>query len=206
MARTDFPDDGTSAGGDNDTYTYDDTITEMSRSKKANPILKRLFASCEDDALGSVHRAWAVTVIFMVMFFVVSIIEATKLQEAGSNASFALEIAAYWSAAPTSYPCDHWDLHPQTVFDGIHGGLLPGGGGRRFATESAAIRVILPLPARKRHVQSHLRGFGPGVVHGTDVLLFDIGTFPASHYCEVTGHSTSEGEARGRERHIDVTQ
>mmetsp|Transcript_43762 Transcript_43762/g.93054 ORF Transcript_43762/g.93054 Transcript_43762/m.93054 type:complete len:185 (+) Transcript_43762:194-748(+) len=98
MARTDFPDDGTSAGGDNDTYTYDDTITEMSRSKKANPILKRLFASCEDDALGSVHRAWAVTVIFMVMFFVVSIIEATKLQEAGSNASFALEIAAYWSA------------------------------------------------------------------------------------------------------------
>ncbi|KAL7551310.1 hypothetical protein ACHAWF_014498 [Thalassiosira exigua] len=97
MARTEYPDDGTSAGGD-DTYTYDDTVTETSRQKKGNPVLKRLFASCEDDALGSVHRAWAVTVLFMVVFFIVSCIEATKLQEVGSGASLALEIAAYWSA------------------------------------------------------------------------------------------------------------
>mmetsp|Transcript_10391 Transcript_10391/g.18757 ORF Transcript_10391/g.18757 Transcript_10391/m.18757 type:complete len:187 (+) Transcript_10391:146-706(+) len=100
MARADFPDDGTSAGGD-DTYTYDDTVgtdAEMTAQKKGNPILKRLFASCEDDALGSVHRAWAVTVLFMVIFLVVSCIEATKLQEDDSNASLALEIAAYWSA------------------------------------------------------------------------------------------------------------
>ncbi|KAL7529821.1 hypothetical protein ACHAXR_007173 [Thalassiosira sp. AJA248-18] len=98
MARSDFPDDGTSAGGD-DAYTYDDTITETGRpQKKGNPILRKLFASCEDDALGSVHRAWAVTVLFMVIFFVVSCIEATKLQEMASGAGLALEIAAYWSA------------------------------------------------------------------------------------------------------------
>mmetsp|Transcript_3089 Transcript_3089/g.6791 ORF Transcript_3089/g.6791 Transcript_3089/m.6791 type:complete len:183 (-) Transcript_3089:452-1000(-) len=95
-----FPsDDGTSAGGDGDTYTYDDTATEMTPGKKkSNPILGRLFSSCEDDALGSVHRAWAVTVLFMVVFFVVSIVEATKLQDVGTGASLALEIASYWSA------------------------------------------------------------------------------------------------------------
>eukprot|EP00580_Thalassiosira_gravida_P020050 CAMPEP_0201670588 /NCGR_PEP_ID=MMETSP0494-20130426/27217_1 /ASSEMBLY_ACC=CAM_ASM_000839 /TAXON_ID=420259 /ORGANISM="Thalassiosira gravida, Strain GMp14c1" /LENGTH=192 /DNA_ID=CAMNT_0048151683 /DNA_START=11 /DNA_END=589 /DNA_ORIENTATION=- len=106
MARTaDFTDDGTSVGaGDNDTYTYDnDTLTEMSRAtnnnSKGNPILIKLFSSCEDDALGSVHRAWAVTVLFMVVFFIVSCIEATKLhEEYGSSASYALQIAAYWSA------------------------------------------------------------------------------------------------------------
>lgn len=71
-------DDTTSAGGD-DTYmgdTYDDTITtDLRPKKKDNPILKKLFATCEDDALGSVHRAWAVTVLFMIVFFIVAIIE-----------------------------------------------------------------------------------------------------------------------------------
>lgn len=70
-------DDTTSAGGD-DKYmgdTYDDTITTDLRPKKYNPILKKMFATCEDDALGSVHRAWAVTVLFMIVFFIVAIIE-----------------------------------------------------------------------------------------------------------------------------------
>ena len=85
--NTDLPDDGTSAGGD-DTYTYDDTmITDEGRGggggkipkKGKNPVLRKLFMSCEDDALGSVHRAWAVTVLFMLVFFVVSIIEGEGL-------------------------------------------------------------------------------------------------------------------------------
>ncbi|KAL9183136.1 hypothetical protein ACHAXT_004923 [Thalassiosira profunda] len=100
MARSEYQDDGTSAGGD-DTYTrdtYDDTLTEASRPKKGNPMLRKLFASCEDDAMGSVHRAWAVTVLFMFIFFIVACIEASKLQEAGTGAATALEIASYWSA------------------------------------------------------------------------------------------------------------
>ncbi len=54
------------------TYNGNSTVTS---GKKENPILKRLFATCEQDALGSVHRAWAVTVLFMVLFFIVAIIE-----------------------------------------------------------------------------------------------------------------------------------
>lgn len=60
-----------------DTYasTYAGNSTVTSARNKDNPILKRLFATCEQDALGSVHRAWAVTVLFMVLFFIVAIIE-----------------------------------------------------------------------------------------------------------------------------------
>lgn len=47
--------------------------------KKQNAILKKIFSSCENDALGSVHRAWAVTVLFMVVFFIVAIIEGESL-------------------------------------------------------------------------------------------------------------------------------
>ena len=83
-------DDGTSVG-DN---TYDDDVTIPppggGRSKSGGggggsrgrgggyggiPALGRLFASCEVDPLGSVHRAWAVTVLLMTIFFVVSIVE-----------------------------------------------------------------------------------------------------------------------------------
>ena len=70
---------------DDTTYadeTVDDTYAStnygnstVTSGKKENPILKKCFVSCESDALGSVHRAWAVTVLFMVLFFIVAIIE-----------------------------------------------------------------------------------------------------------------------------------
>ena len=70
---------------DDTTYadeTVDDTYAStnygnstVTSGNKENPILKKCFVSCESDALGSVHRAWAVTVLFMVMFFIVAIIE-----------------------------------------------------------------------------------------------------------------------------------
>lgn len=84
MARGEPLDDGTAGGsttlGDDtyaDTYadTYDDTAVDTPGKRKGNPLLKKLFASCEEDALGSVHRAWAVTVLFMTMFFITAIIE-----------------------------------------------------------------------------------------------------------------------------------
>lgn len=46
-----------------------------SHNSSSIPILNRLFVGFEDDAPGSVHRAWAVTVLFMVIFFTVSIAE-----------------------------------------------------------------------------------------------------------------------------------
>jgi hypothetical protein len=59
--------------------TYGNTSTINGGGKKANPILKRLFQTCESDALGSVHRAWAVTVLFMIIFFIVAIIEGERV-------------------------------------------------------------------------------------------------------------------------------
>ena len=80
------------AAVDDETYadeTVDDTYASTNygnstvggtvSGKKQNPILKKIFSSCENDALGSVHRAWAVTVLFMVLFFIVAIIEGESL-------------------------------------------------------------------------------------------------------------------------------
>ena len=68
-------DESTVGGESSVPYTYDETTLGTERTRKSNPILTKLFAPCEDDALGSVHRAWAVTVLFMVIFFVVSVFE-----------------------------------------------------------------------------------------------------------------------------------
>ena len=43
--------------------------------RRGKPVLQRLFASCDGDAVGTVHRAWAVTVLVMVVFFAVSVME-----------------------------------------------------------------------------------------------------------------------------------
>ncbi|KAL3780193.1 hypothetical protein ACHAW5_010278 [Stephanodiscus triporus] len=116
-----IPDDGTSAvwsaADDIDENTYDDAGEEergagggrrrssLSSSSggggggRSTPALGVLFASCDEDALGSVHRAWAATVLLMAAFFAASIVEATKLHESGTGASIALSMASCWSAA-----------------------------------------------------------------------------------------------------------
>ena len=81
MAGPPLVEDDTTYNGDNtvdDTYAstqYTSSTHNPNVGKKQNPILSKLFMTCENDALGSVHRAWAVTVLFMVVFFIVAIIE-----------------------------------------------------------------------------------------------------------------------------------
>ena len=41
----------------------------------AEGILGRMYSSCEGNPLGAVHRAWGVSLIFIVIFFVVAIAE-----------------------------------------------------------------------------------------------------------------------------------
>lgn len=42
----------------------------------ATRILDRVFSSCDDDPKGSVHRAWGVSLIFVVLYFIVSVMES----------------------------------------------------------------------------------------------------------------------------------
>lgn len=39
-------------------------------------VLSKVFASCAGDPKGSVHRAWGVSLIFLVVYFVLSIFES----------------------------------------------------------------------------------------------------------------------------------
>lgn len=45
-------------------------------------ILTKMFTSCASDPKGSVHRAWGISLIFVVFYFVVSIIESKWLKGA----------------------------------------------------------------------------------------------------------------------------
>ena len=42
-----------------------------------NAFLSRVFAVFDDDPKGAVHRAWGITLLFMIAFFVISVIEST---------------------------------------------------------------------------------------------------------------------------------
>ena len=43
---------------------------------KKNNILNKLFSSCSPDPRGSVHRAWGISLLFVVMYFALSIFES----------------------------------------------------------------------------------------------------------------------------------
>jgi hypothetical protein len=59
-------------GGDDET-----TSTYLDRGvESANGFLTKMFSSCSEDPKGSVHRAWGISLIFVVVFFIVSVIES----------------------------------------------------------------------------------------------------------------------------------
>jgi hypothetical protein len=47
---------------------------------KKNNILTKLFSSCSPDPRGSVHRAWGISLLFVVMYFALSIFESKLLR------------------------------------------------------------------------------------------------------------------------------
>ena len=45
-------------------------------TEKKNGILNKLFSSCAPDPRGSVHRAWGISLLFVVLYFSLSIYES----------------------------------------------------------------------------------------------------------------------------------
>ena len=63
-----------------DDATYDDaTYDEQTQVDyirgKGHGILSKMFSSCAEDPQGSVHRAWGITLLFIVIFFVMAFVE-----------------------------------------------------------------------------------------------------------------------------------
>jgi hypothetical protein len=42
----------------------------------ADGILTKAFSSCSEDPKGSIHRAWGVSLIFVIIYFVFSVVES----------------------------------------------------------------------------------------------------------------------------------
>jgi len=66
-------DDDDAMANDNDNYNNDYYERATTR---ANGLLSKLFVSCSSDPRGSVHRAWGVSLIFVILYFVVSVFES----------------------------------------------------------------------------------------------------------------------------------
>lgn len=64
-------------GSGNDNADGGESVYERSYAA-ANGCLSKVFDSCSDDPRGSVHRAWGVSLIFILVFFVLSIVESTS--------------------------------------------------------------------------------------------------------------------------------
>ncbi len=45
----------------------------------ADGVLTKVFTSCAADPRGSVHRAWGVSLIFIIVYFSLSIVEGTSV-------------------------------------------------------------------------------------------------------------------------------
>ncbi|KAL3805316.1 hypothetical protein HJC23_009023 [Cyclotella cryptica] len=92
MAPSRDIDDATSAA------TSVGEVSALEDRQEQDQMLTRVFQSCEKDPLGSVHRAWAASVLFMLLFFIFAIIEANKLRE-DVTSTVTLQVAAYYTAA-----------------------------------------------------------------------------------------------------------
>lgn len=61
-------------------HAIDDDMSETSPVPRSmstfKKVLSRMFGSCASDPKGSVHRAWGISLLFVVLYFVVAVIES----------------------------------------------------------------------------------------------------------------------------------
>jgi hypothetical protein len=74
----------------------------VSTSPRGGGPLAFLFRSCNPDPKGSVHRAWSVTMLLTLIFFILAIIEGKPIFFA-DHVSTELIIANTLSLPPTTY-------------------------------------------------------------------------------------------------------
>jgi hypothetical protein len=53
------------------------SATSASLLHRAHGVLGWLFGSCAADPKGSIHRAWGISLIFVLLYFVLSVVEST---------------------------------------------------------------------------------------------------------------------------------
>lgn len=56
--------------------SHDDIPDDEDEESDKESLLSKLFSSCSDDPKGSVHRAWGVSLIFLVVYFILSVFES----------------------------------------------------------------------------------------------------------------------------------
>ena len=70
-----------------------------------NSILNRVFQSCADDPESSIHRAWGLTLIFLLVFFIVTVIESKLFLFGRSMLFFSLSNSSQREKKLALYTC-----------------------------------------------------------------------------------------------------
>eukprot|EP00934_Nitzschia_sp_Nitz4_P005091 Nitzschia sp. Nitz4//scaffold139_size61406//40510//41157//NITZ4_006461-RA/size61406-snap-gene-0.5-mRNA-1//1//CDS//3329535855//5081//frame0 len=63
--------------------------------RSSHGLLGQIFGSCAEDPKTSVHRAWGISLLFVLFYFVLTIVEMVKLKQ--NDGSFALMLASMWT-------------------------------------------------------------------------------------------------------------
>ena len=49
---------------------------ERPTRSRASLLLEKIFRSCDEDPKGSVHKAWGLSLIFVFVYFIISVVES----------------------------------------------------------------------------------------------------------------------------------
>lgn len=63
----------------NNSNNMEDSYYFEREMNEASNVMDRIFSSCSDDPKGSVHRAWGISLLFVIVYFTLSIVESKLL-------------------------------------------------------------------------------------------------------------------------------
>lgn len=52
---------------------------ERPARSRVSLLLERIFRSCDEDPKGSVHKAWGLALIFVFVYFIISVVESKSM-------------------------------------------------------------------------------------------------------------------------------
>lgn len=81
-----------------DDATYDEQTQVDYIRGKGHGILSKMFSSCAEDPQGSVHRAWGITLLFIVIFFIMAFFRSSV-----ASPKRGLESAIYYSCRASQF-------------------------------------------------------------------------------------------------------
>jgi len=158
-------------------------LAQLFMASSASNILDRVFSSCAKDPKGSIHRAWGISLIFVIIFFVIAVFESEspEMLLAYSHVFSSHKPAHEWWGQGFSN-CGYLDRHCsrrpwrsgnvrlEAIPHIFQRRFLSRGPGYPCESKSDHVWNLPWLQSRQSEHKSHLFQFRLCSLHDTDVL------------------------------------